>query len=105
MKHVGDTQPVSLGKLPDSCEYMGQGMARDGAIHAVVIGRNSANCRKGIFSAGPELLTFGFVTGDSYLDGAGFLQNLFDCRNVFFYVQRFSVQLTQENRLVISRVT
>ena len=54
MKHVGDAQPILFRQLAHAGEHARQLLARDGAVHAVIVGRDAADRREGRLAAGPE---------------------------------------------------
>src|SRR5262245_21917549 len=54
MEHVGDTQPIALGQFAHALEHLRQARPRDGAVHAVIVGRDAADRRKRRLAPGPE---------------------------------------------------
>ena len=61
MEDIGDAQAVLFGELAHSREYVAQLLARDGAVHAEVVGSDCADCWEGVLAAGPELQSLGFA--------------------------------------------
>ena len=61
VEHVGDAEPAGPRHLLHLRQHLRQAPARDGAVHAVVVGRDAAYRRKGRLAPGPEALAFGLV--------------------------------------------
>src|SRR5258708_20098763 len=73
MEHIGDGKPIGLGQFAYAFEDLRQPRPRDGAVHAVIVGRDAADCREGRLAAGPEQkpLLFG-ARGTASHGAAGF---------------------------------
>ena len=54
VEHIGDAQPVMLRQFAHALEHLRQSRPRDGAIHAVVVGRDASDRRERRLAAGPE---------------------------------------------------
>src|SRR5690348_8098016 len=54
VKDVGAAQPVLLRELAHMRQHVRQALPRNGAVDAVVIGRNAANRGKSRLASGPE---------------------------------------------------
>ena len=53
MEHIADAQTVFERQLPDAAQYTREFAPRDGAVHAVVIGRDAARRGEGGLAPGP----------------------------------------------------
>ncbi len=58
VKHVRARQLILLGQLADACEYAGDALARNGAVHAVVIRRNAPHRGECRLAALPQAEAF-----------------------------------------------
>ena len=54
VEDVGDAQAVLLRQLAHAGQHLRQFLARDGAVHAVIVGRDAADRRERRLAAGPE---------------------------------------------------
>ena len=105
VEHVGHAQSELLGQVGNALEHARQLAARDGAVHAVVIRRDTSNRREGILAPGPEANALGFVLGQAHFGGAGQLEHFADARAVVVHVGFHAIQLAEQDRLGIHRVT
>ena len=68
VEHVGDAQAVVRRQFADALEHLRQPRARDGAVHAVIVGRDAPDRRERGLAAGPEqqplLLRRRYLAGD-----------------------------------------
>ena len=105
VEHVGHPQPVFPGQLGDAPEYPRQFTAGYGAVHAVVVRRNAPHRGKGVLAPSPETHAFGLVAGQAYLAGTGLAQQGGDALAVVLHVRFHTVQLAQQDRRRLHRVT
>ncbi len=61
MEHIGDPQAMKFGQVGDSLEHGRQFPARNGSVHAQIVGRNAADGRKCRLAAGPEQMPLRFA--------------------------------------------
>ena len=105
MEHVGDAQAVFRRHLPHTPQYQRQLRARDGAIHAVIIGRDAAHRRKGGLAAGPKqqplLLRIRGAAGYR----AALPRDLLDAIEQMVDFGARTIQLDDQERLDIERIT
>ncbi len=71
MEHVGAAQAVLDLHVGDAQQHLRQVLARDGAVHAVVVGRDAAGGREGVLAARPELQALGLGLRHRDRGGAG----------------------------------
>src|SRR5690606_22917107 len=57
VEHIRASQTVYAFHVFDGVEYLSEMPAWNGAVHAIVIGRNPACGREGIFTTSPEAQT------------------------------------------------
>src|SRR5262249_49608050 len=70
VKYIGYPQAVSSRHLLHPVQHLGQASARDGAVHAVVVGRNAADGWKGSLASRPELCPLLLGTAGAQIDRA-----------------------------------
>ncbi len=104
MEDVAHRQAVFRGQRLDAAQHLGQGAARDGAVHAVVVGRQPPHRGKGILAPGPEFLPLGLVAGQADLGGTGGRQQAADALDVGGHVGLHPVQLAEQDGGGIHRV-
>ena len=97
VEHVGAAQAVLHFHRLDADQDLGQLLARDGAVHAVVVGRDAARRREGVLAAGPELHALRFRL--RHLDGAGAgrLQHLRHALDFLVHFELGAVRFAQQN--------
>ena len=104
MEHVGDAQAVVLRQLADALEHLRQLGARDGAVHAVVVGRDAPDRRERGLAAGPEqqplLLRRRHLAGD----GAAVARDRLDARDQMVDLGLRAVELDDQQRLDVERI-
>ena len=61
VEHVQAAQRVFGFHFGDGLQDVGQALARDGRVHAHVVGADAARRRKGVFAPAPEFQALGFV--------------------------------------------
>ena len=76
MENIDDRQLVFFRQLIDVRQNGRYLVAWNGAIHAVVVGRQAAHCRESRLAAGPEFRALLFVCGNADFTSAGAAQNL-----------------------------
>src|SRR5690606_15602240 len=54
VEDIGDTQPVFFRKFAHAGQYARQFLARDGAVHAEIVGRDAADRRERRLAPRPE---------------------------------------------------
>src|SRR5450759_1734395 len=54
MKHVGATQPVLFFHFGDAAQHLADALARNRAVHAVIVGRDASDRGKRGLASGPE---------------------------------------------------
>src|SRR5699024_12482573 len=105
VEHIGDAQTVVFRQRVNALQDLGQRVAWNGAVHAVVIGRDAAHGREGGASAGPEQGALVLVAGDPHLVGAAALHYIHDDGQVILDFVRGAVDLAQENGRRVGRIT
>ena len=63
MEDVGDAQAVLVDSSSIRCQHVRAAAARDGAVHAVVVGRDAAHRGEGGLAAGPDGEALGLGCG------------------------------------------
>ena len=81
-----------------------QTLARNGGVHAHVIGRQAPAGRKRVFTAAPEPQPLSLISADRNRGGSTVAQHLAHALDVFLHLFRGAVALTQQNRLRIQVV-
>ncbi len=104
VEHVGHAQAELLGQVGNPLEHARQLAARNGAVHAVVVRRNTADRREGVLASRPEAHALGFVLGQAHFGGAGQLEHFADARAVVVHVGFHAIQLAEQDGLGIHRV-
>ena len=104
MEDVGDPQAVLLGKLGHAVENLRQSAARNGAIHAVIVRRDSPDSRERRLAPGPETLALGLGIGDAERDGASRLGNDAHPLDQFVDLGLGAVEFDNQQRLDVQRV-
>ncbi len=107
VKHVGAAQRVFPFHLADEEQDFPEAAARDGAVHAVVVGRDAAHRRKRRLAPGPELLPLGIGVRHAQARRPRILQNGFDAGDLLVHLLRRTVGLAQQQRRrlqVVARV-
>ena len=79
-------------------------LARDRAVHAVIVGRDAADRRKRGLAAGPEARTLAVIVGGSHFDGTRIQQALADLRNILRDLLVAAIDLAQQDSRGIGRV-
>ena len=105
MKHVGDLKPEAGRHLAHLGQHLGQAAARDGAVHAVVIGRDAADRRKRRLAAQPEPGALVVIGAGPQRGGAQAPRDVGNALDQFVHLGRRAVQLDDQKRLGIHRVT
>ena len=88
----------------DTVEHGGQFAARDGAIHAVIIGRHAAHGREGILASGPEARALGLITGEPDLGGTGAFQHLANPCAIINDIGLGTIQLAEQDGRGLHRI-
>ena len=83
MKDVHAAQIVLALHLDDGGQHPAQVLARNGAVHAVVVGRDAPGRREGILAARPEAQALGLRLRNADRGGAGASQHLIDATDFF----------------------
>ena len=98
MEHVQAAQLVFLFHLLNGLQDVGQTLARDGAVHAHVVGADAARGGERVFAAAPKLHALRFVAahGDGSCTAAA--QHFAHAANFFFHFFGCAVALAQQNR-------
>ena len=99
MEHVGDAQAAFGTHLGDARQHMRQLLARDRAVHAVVVGREPAHRRKGGLAPGPEPEALRLVLGGTDFGCAGGLEYRVHGGDVVRHLLVHAVNLAQQQRL------
>src|SRR5699024_6594608 len=76
MKDVGYPQAIVLGQVVNTLQDFGQRAAWNGAVHAVVIGRDAPDRRESRLASGPKQHAFLFVGGYPDIAGSGLFDHL-----------------------------
>ncbi len=104
VKDVGDAQAVFLRQLPHARQHLRQLGARDGAVHAVIVGRDAADRRERRLAAGPEQQPLLLRGGDPAGDGAARLGDGLDALDQMIDLGLRAVELDDQQRLDIERI-
>ena len=104
MKHIGDAQVVLYRQLPDSRQRLRQFAARDGAVHAVIIGRDAADRRKRRLTAGPEQQPLLFGIRGAAGHRTALPRDLLDAIEQMVDFGARAIQLDDQERLDIERI-
>ncbi len=78
VEHVHAAQRVFLFHLFDRAQHAAEMLARNRAVHAVVVGRDAAGGRKRVFASRPEAQALGFRLRDDALRRTGGLEHALD---------------------------
>src|SRR6185436_18851980 len=70
VKDIGATQMILAFEHLNGPQHLAESLARDGAIHAIVRGRNTACGRERILATGPETQSLRFAVRDLDTRGA-----------------------------------
>src|SRR4051794_33139687 len=99
IKNIGDAKIVFCGKIADSRQRLRQFAARNGAVHAEVVGRNPPNGGKSCLAPGPEQIAFGFGAGN--LDGsrAAAFRDRLNAPDQFVYFDAWTIEFNNQQRL------
>src|SRR6516165_3444720 len=104
VKDVGHREPVPLRERAYSGQDLGQARTRDGAVHAIVIGRDATDRREGGFASGPEGEPLSLVTTDPDFAGVVVARDRLDPADQMVDLRRRAVELDDQQRLDIERV-
>ena len=104
MKDVADSQSVLRRQGIDAFEYGAELVARDGAIHAVIVGRDASGRRERGLAPGPEQGPFIVVAGRANLGGAQLQQLAAHDHYVLGDLGIGSVQFAQQDCRRLHRV-
>src|SRR5579884_2433688 len=96
VEHVGNGEPVALRQRADAGEDLRQTGARDRPVHAVVIGGDSPDRRKGGLAPRPEGQPLGLVAALPHDHGAVVARNLLDLSGEMVDLGRSAVQLDDQ---------
>ncbi len=104
MEHVGDAQAVVLRQFADALEHLRQPRARDGAVHAVVVGRDAPDRRERRLAAGPEQQPL--LLGGRHLagDGLAVARDRLDALDQVIDLGLRAVELDDQQRLDVERI-
>ena len=70
VEHVGDAQAVLGRQVRHARQHVGQAVARNGAVHGQVVGRDAPDRRERRHAALPELLALVLACADAQEGGA-----------------------------------
>ncbi len=107
MEHVHAAQPVLGLHALNGFEHVGHALARNGAVHAVIVGRDAAGGGKGVFAPAPEAQTLGLAFAAFQLGCAATRQHFGHAADFFFDLFWRAVALAQQYGLgfqVVARV-
>ena len=104
VKHVGDPEAVRLGHLGDAAQDLGHAVARDGAVHAVVVRRDASDRGERGLAAGPEVEPLGLARADPDRDRPPLAGEGLDPPNQVLDLGLRPVELDDQERLDIERV-
>ena len=79
-------------------------LARDRAVHAVVVGRDAADRRERRLAARPELQALLLALADADIDGAVLARDGLDLRDQVIHLRRGAIQLADQQRLDVERI-
>lgn len=82
MEDVGAAQAEVVFHLFDGAQHARQMTARDGAVHAVVIGRHAPRGGERVLAAGPEFQALGLRRGHLAAGGAGIAEDCLHARDL-----------------------
>jgi len=97
MEHVGAPQPVLLLHLLDRQQDVRQPLARDGRVHAHVVGADAAGGGERVLAAAPEPQALGLVPAHGDGGGACVAQHLAHAADLFFDFLRHAIALAQQD--------
>jgi hypothetical protein len=106
MEYVRAAQAVLLLHLADESEHFAQALARNGPVHAVVVGRDAPDRRERRFAPRPETQAFRFITRHAHARRPGTLEHGVHARDLVVDLFRRAVRFAKEDRRgleVISR--
>ena len=104
VEHVGDAQAVVRRQFADALEHLRQPRPRDGAVHAVVVGRDAPDRRERCLASGPEQQPL--LLGRRYLagDGLAVARNSLDARDQVIDLGLRAVEFDDQERLDVERI-
>ena len=105
VKYIGAAQLVFLFHLGNGQQNVGQSLARNGGVHAHVVGADAARCRERIFTATPKTQALGFVFADGDGGGARPKQDIAHAANFFFNFFWCAIAFTQQNSCGVQVIT
>src|SRR5438552_17109296 len=105
VKHVRAAQRVLLLHLGDEVEHLAQALARNGAVHAVVIRRDASDRRERSLAPRPEAKPLGLVSRDGATYGAGLLQHRLHARDLVLYLGFGAIGLAEQDRSRLEVIT
>ena len=97
VEHVRAAQAVFALHGGDEGQHLAQALARNGAVHAVVVGRDAADRGKRRLAAGPETQALGFVARHRHARGAGALEHRLHARDLVVDFLGRAVGLAQQD--------
>ncbi|MQM40248.1 hypothetical protein KBTX_04295 [wastewater metagenome] len=97
MEDVDHAEPVLRGELADAPEHVGELVAGDGAVHAVVIRRDAPDGRERGLATGPEAGLLGVVRGDLDARGAVLAHQCLDAFELVGNLGVGAVELADED--------
>jgi hypothetical protein len=104
VEDVGHRKAELGAHLADALQHMRQGAARDGAVHAVVVGGEAAHSREGGLASGPEFEALFLALGGANLDRAGGFEHGAYGEDVVRDFLVDAIHLAQEQRLAVERI-
>ena len=104
VKHVGTGQPELLGQLGDAVQHLAQPLARNGAVHAEVVGQDAPDRGERALAPRPELEPLGLVARQADLDGAAGAHHLRDLLDLRGDLLLGAVALAQQDRRGLQRI-
>src|SRR5690348_14381884 len=104
MEHVAAAQREPGLHLPDRLQHGGEPLAWDGAVHAVVIGREGPHCWKRRLATRPEAQPLALVTRDPTFRGACAAHHGLDAQDLLFDLLGYAIGLAEQYRLGVERV-
>mmetsp|Transcript_29715 Transcript_29715/g.46395 ORF Transcript_29715/g.46395 Transcript_29715/m.46395 type:complete len:222 (+) Transcript_29715:279-944(+) len=99
VEDIGAAQAVLLLHLLDVEQDGGQVLARDGGVHAHVVGADAAARREGVLAAAPELQPLGLVGADLHIGRATAAQHRLHAGDLLGHLLGRAVALAQQDGL------
>ena len=104
VKHVGDGKIVFFREIADPRQGFRQRAARDGAVHAEIVGRNPSHRRKCGLAPGPEQVALTFRIGNLTRGRPAALRDRFDPADQLVDLDARTIELDDQQRLDVERI-